>query len=80
MGVGIWVRKTCSYLSSCPVLHLQFERSMKTLNVSESGEIHLVLVQLELQTTETVTGTKRIISAYPHTVHSDLGGVMQKLG
>lgn len=53
---------------------------MKTLNVSESGEIHLVLVQLELQTTETVTGTKRIISAYPHTVHSDLGGVMQKLG
>lgn len=32
---------------------------MKTLNVSESGEIHLVLVQLELQTTETVTGTKK---------------------
>lgn len=32
---------------------------MKTLNVSESREIHLVLVQLELQTTETVTGTKK---------------------
>lgn len=52
---------------------------MKTLNVSESGEIHLVLVQLELQTTETVTGTKRIISTYPHAVHSDLGGVKQSL-
>lgn len=42
-----------SYLSSCPVLHLQFEWRMKALDVSECREIHLILVQLELHTTET---------------------------
>lgn len=53
------------YLSSCPVLHLQFEWSMKTLDVSESREIHLVLVQLELHNTEKITITHSVVQCEP---------------
>lgn len=48
----------CPYLSGCSVLHLQFEWSVKTLDVSERREIHLVLVKLELQTTERHRGNQ----------------------
>lgn len=43
------IRETCVYLSGCPVLHLQFQGSVEALDVSEGGEVHLVLVQLKLQ-------------------------------
>lgn len=44
-----------SHLSRRPELHLQFERSVKTLDVSERREVHLVLVELELQHRNTQT-------------------------
>lgn len=56
---------SCPYLSGCPVLHLQLEWSVKTLDVSKRREIHLVLVKLELQSTETHRSKQPAGKRYP---------------